>query len=247
MIKNQTINLTNEELCRLIQEKDSNDARTLLIKQNEGLINMFCYRYEKLLNNTLEVCDLFQVGALGLLEAANRFNLKKNNKFTTYASFYIKKYILDEIYNNGFNIRIPSNRMEKISYYNMHPEIESDEASSYLKDKDTYLSCYSLDKKIDEGEYTFLDNVSTNDISLEVEIERDNLNSSIKLLVDGLDSFENQVISYKYGLNNNECLNVSEISRTLNTTRDKVYSAEKRALEKLKVLSEEKGLYAYLD
>jgi RNA polymerase sigma factor (sigma-70 family) len=45
-------------------------------------------------NHGLSLDDLTQEGMLGLLEACQRFDAKHNTQFSTYATFWIKKYIL---------------------------------------------------------------------------------------------------------------------------------------------------------
>lgn len=58
------------------------------------LIASIAHRYKR---PGIEVDDLIQEGYLGLMEAENRYDKESNTKFTTYATFWIKKFILEFI------------------------------------------------------------------------------------------------------------------------------------------------------
>jgi len=240
--------LTNEELCQIIQNTDDLDAQEALITKNQNLIHILSCKHVKTLNNKLDKDDLFQVGALGLLKAAKAYKFDMNAKFSTYAYTWIKKYMLDEIANNGFTVRVPKWKMEQIMKYTLNPDKYYADRDEVLKDKDTLLVNVSLDADVDDNHSTMLDtiDIAGNYEDTEDIVDRLILNSSIHDLVNCLDPIESKVITYRYGLNDGINLNVSETSRLLDITRDRVYSAEKRALEKLKVLGEKQGLLAYV-
>lgn len=240
--------LTNEQLCQIIQITGDKDALEALFINNQNLIHNISNKYAFTLNHKLDKEDLFQVGAMGLLKAAKAYKFDKNAKFSTYAYTWIKKYMMDEINKNGYTIPIPRNMFEKIMKYSLHPDRYYKDRQEVLEDKDTYLSNVSLDSYVDDKHSTILDTMDIcNDYQdTETIVNKSILNSSIHDLVNSLDPLESKVITYRYGLNDGINLNVSETSRLLNITRDKVYSAEKRALEKLKDLGEKQGLLEYV-
>lgn len=57
--------------------------------------------------------DLVQEGSLGLIKAAEKFDYKKNFKFSTYATWWIKQTIIRAISNHSRTIRIPVHMLEK--------------------------------------------------------------------------------------------------------------------------------------
>ena len=61
--------------------------------------------------------DLVQEGSLGLIKAAEKFDYKKNFKFSTYATWWIKQTIIRAISNQSKTIRIPVHMLEKIRKY----------------------------------------------------------------------------------------------------------------------------------
>ena len=70
-----------EELICQSQEGDK-AAREELIKENMGLIRHVVKRF---LGRGVEAEDLFQIGAIGLVKAVDRFDLSFGVRFSTYA------------------------------------------------------------------------------------------------------------------------------------------------------------------
>ncbi|MFQ3578600.1 MAG: sigma-70 family RNA polymerase sigma factor [Bacteroidales bacterium] len=67
-----------------------------IVQQGLSMVDLIASRYK---TTTLSVDDLRQEGFLGLLEAEKRYNSEKGVEFTTYASYWIKKYILSALKN----------------------------------------------------------------------------------------------------------------------------------------------------
>ncbi len=70
-----------EELIQRSQEGDK-EAREILIEENMGLIHHVVKRF---LGRGVEAEDLFQIGAIGLVKAVDRFDLSFGVRFSTYA------------------------------------------------------------------------------------------------------------------------------------------------------------------
>ena len=85
-----------EELIRRSQEGDK-EAREILIEENMGLIHHVVKRF---LGRGVEAEDLFQIGAIGLVKAVDRFDLSFGVRFSTYAvpmiAGEIKRFLRDD-------------------------------------------------------------------------------------------------------------------------------------------------------
>ncbi|MCI8861060.1 MAG: SigB/SigF/SigG family RNA polymerase sigma factor [Lachnospiraceae bacterium] len=85
-----------EELIRRSQEGDK-EAREILIEENMGLIHHVVKRF---LGRGVEAEDLFQIGAIGLVKAVDRFDLSFQVRFSTYAvpmiAGEIKRFLRDD-------------------------------------------------------------------------------------------------------------------------------------------------------
>ncbi len=85
-----------EEVIRRSQEGDK-EAREILIEENMGLIHHVVKRF---LGRGVEAEDLFQIGAIGLVKAVDRFDLSFGVRFSTYAvpmiAGEIKRFLRDD-------------------------------------------------------------------------------------------------------------------------------------------------------
>jgi RNA polymerase sigma factor (sigma-70 family) len=99
--------------------------RNQIVLYNTGLVKKLAYRisrrYNDLAGNVNEVDrytidDLLNVGFEGVIEAIDKFDLEENKRFGTYAGFYIKRNIIDEIGENSF-IRIPRFMRDRFTRY----------------------------------------------------------------------------------------------------------------------------------
>lgn len=100
--------LTKEEEIELAKQiKEGNlKAREEMIKRNMRLaISMAKSSHTK--NKKLSFQDLIQESSIGLIKAVDRFDYKKGYKFSTYASWWIKKSIQEYISLNSKVIKIP--------------------------------------------------------------------------------------------------------------------------------------------
>lgn len=210
-----------------------------LVESNLKLVHMVCQRFK---NRGREYDDLFQVGCLGLLKAANRFDESLNFKFSTYAVNMIigeiRTYLRDETsikisrkikenqskinkFRNEFekdNGRIPT--VEEIASGTAIPAEDVTEAIVLFKPE---ISIYN---ETSDGKY-LIDSMKSdkNDMT-------DNIFLSDFLSV--LDSRSRNVIKlrYIYGVTQ------KEISKIFNVSQVQISRIEKSAMNKLKKSAE---------
>ena len=105
--------LTREEEVALAKKAARGDekARQQLIKSNLRLVVKIARRYSYI---GLALLDLVEEGNLGLMRAVNKFDVRKGNKLSTYAAWWIRQFILRALANQGKMIRIPVYMVEKI-------------------------------------------------------------------------------------------------------------------------------------
>lgn len=94
------------------------EARTKLVDANGGLVNSIAQKHfysVKLANQAggglgciLTLQDMIQEGNLGLMEAAERFEPERGNRFSTYATYWIRQRILRSISEYSRTIRLPA-------------------------------------------------------------------------------------------------------------------------------------------
>lgn len=108
--------LTREEEIELSKKALDNDveARNRLVEANLRLVVSIAKKYS---NRGFTLGQAISAGQLGLIEAAAKYDYRKGAKFSTYASFWIKREIFKEIKEMGGTIRFPDNQLELMRKY----------------------------------------------------------------------------------------------------------------------------------
>lgn len=97
-------------LARRIRDKGDLEARNLLVAHNMRLAIVVAYRNR---GRGLELLDLVQEAALGLMEAADRFDPELGFQFSTYAFYWIRQKVQRAIHDQGQTIRKPVHVQER--------------------------------------------------------------------------------------------------------------------------------------
>jgi len=92
------------ELGKRIQEEGDQEAAYIMTTSNLRLVVKIALEFQRIWMQNL--LDLIQEGNIGLVQAVKKFNPYKNVKFSYYASFWIKAYILKFIMDNWRMVKI---------------------------------------------------------------------------------------------------------------------------------------------
>ena len=256
LVVNRVVHQSNEILCSLIQQGSLQAAQDLCVKNN-NLVSKYVLAYEKRYNNRLDFEDMAQAGFIGLLKAAERFNIKQGNAFSTYAVFWIKQSIAREIMDNGFAIRIPVHMMERISKVAAASSRLNTEGVqlldqihiiaqelSYTEDivteclilKQNYLSYVSLDSPVGEDNETMLGDFIPieEDETVESIIMGEALRQELSKILTTLSAREQEVIKLRMGWEDNNPKTLEEIGDLYGVTRERIRQIETKALRKLR-------------
>lgn len=260
---------SNENLCILIQSGNEKAANDLCIK-NKRLVFKYAYYYYKKIRCKLDLEDLIQVGSMGMLKAANKFNPKLGYAFTTYAVSWIKQAILRTIADEGYTIRVPVHMFEKILQikreYNRiddgnlsESEIidriadnlslsRDDVVNAFTVDRN-FISTSSLDTPIGEtGENVLGDMIVDNMILPPEEMcTMKLLHEDLLKLLDVLKPREKRVIILRFGLFDGIPRTLEEVGRMMGVTRERIRQIEEKALRILRRSSYSRKLEGYLD
>ncbi|MDR2947182.1 MAG: RNA polymerase factor sigma-32, partial [Candidatus Adiutrix sp.] len=115
--------LTREEEEKLVGEykkNDSPEAAQRLITSNLRLVVKIAMEFQShWLNNLL---DLIQEGNVGLMQALKKFDPGRGVKFSYYASYWIKAYILKYIMDNWRMVKVGTTQAQRKLFYNLRKE-----------------------------------------------------------------------------------------------------------------------------
>ncbi|MBY6836270.1 sigma-70 family RNA polymerase sigma factor [Clostridium botulinum] len=139
--------MNNEELVLLYQQGDK-QALASLIEKNAGIVRKIANKFYGI-NKTIEFDDMIQVGFIGLINAANKYNFDMENKasFITFAFTIIKQEILSCV--NGRS----SKDVENNKFYNSCLRLDApikEDTEINLKDtlKDVEQSFENIEEKL---------------------------------------------------------------------------------------------------
>jgi RNA polymerase primary sigma factor len=106
--------LTHQEEIDITKQINSADviARNRLVLANTRLVIDIARRYQ---GRGIELLDLIQSGNIGLIKAAEKFDVSKGYRFSTYATWWIRAAITKSIADESRTIRLPVNINLKIS------------------------------------------------------------------------------------------------------------------------------------
>ncbi len=266
---NKDIRQSNDILCHLIQEGSRQAAQDLCIK-NKRLVDKYVIQYQKRYGNRLDFEDLEQVGFVGLLKAAEKFEFQKGTAFSTYAVFWIRQAISREIMDNGYAIRIPVHMMERIAKVvaldnkligmeiPLAQRIEEigDELCMLEEDvreclvlKNNYLSYASLNASVRDENETELGELIPQEGAETVEdiVMLHALREELDEVLDTLTERERRIIRLRYGLDDGRKRTLEEIGHEFGVTRERIRQLEVKALRKLRHPSRSRKLKAFLD
>ncbi len=248
------------EIAKRIKNGDEN-AKNELIEANTRLVISIAKRY---VNRGVPLQDLIQEGNLGLIRAAEKFDYKLGNKFSTYATWWIRQAITKAIADQARNIRIPLHVIDilnKISrtknefiqekgyeptaeeiYLKLNKTIPIEKIdAALLLGKDTISLESSVGDNQDAELGDFIED-KTDNSPIDFTSKND-LNLLIKDALCTLDEREKDVIKLRYGLDDEEEHTLAEIGKKYNISRERVRQIETKALFKLRKSLNEKKIY----
>ena len=104
------------ELARRWRGKADKEALDILITSHVRLVVRIASRFR---GYGLPMADLIQEGNTGLLEAANRFDVARQVRFSTYATWWILAAIQEYIVRNASIVRIGTTPAQKSLFFNL--------------------------------------------------------------------------------------------------------------------------------
>lgn len=254
VVVNKVVKQSNEILCMMIQQGNLQAKQDLCVK-NKKLVDKYVLAYEKRYRHRIDFDDLEQVGFIGLITAAKKFDISMGNSFSTYAVWWIKQAISREIMDHGFMIRIPVHMMERISKVavieNRFSELNRDERIVKVMDETGYseewvrecmklkeyvLTYSSLNVPIGEDGDTELGEVIPDDgvIPIEEIIENRVLRENFEEILYTLTPREEKVLRLRFGFDDNRPRTLEEVGKIFNVTRERIRQIEAKALRKLR-------------
>jgi len=251
-----------EVATKVFESKDRAAAQKLVISNLKLVVKIALEYY----NTYLNILDLIQEGNVGLLHAVKKYNPYMGTKFSTYASFWIRAYILKYIMDSWSLVKVGTTQSQRKLFYRLNKEKQKLEALGiYPAPK---LLAASLDVKEEEVE-DMQKRLTYTDVSLEAPVHEESDDTVLDMIKAGENVEEvvaereksailaRKVAEFKKTLNDkelyifehrvmaDESLTLQDIGVKFGVSRERVRQIENRVLKKFK--ERFKGEIAELD
>ena len=248
------IPLLSEEDEKRLGEKSAQGDEEARRKLSEGNLRLVVSLAKHYTGRGIPLMDLIQEGNMGLMRAAEKYDYTKENRFSTYAAWWIKEAMQRAIDQQSREIRVPVHVAENMKRVQ---KTARELQQSLGRDATPKEIAEKLGNKTEE-EVKAIINYLQSPVSLETPVGDDGENSlgdmvedrseptpeeamnilareeEVKELLEKLGDRERQVIRLRYGLEDGRTHTLEEIGDMLGVTRERVRQIEARAIEKLR-------------
>ena len=236
------------ELSKQVQ-KGNTEALHKLVNSNLRLVVKIAGVFNK---HEIPVLDIIQEGNMGLIYAAERYDYRKNVRFCTYATWWIRQFIGRFISNKRRLVRLPMRKEEELRRiqhtYHLLCQTLMYQPKNHDIAKELGIPVKDVDAIINmaAGSISLEQNISDDETACAIDIHEDytycperNLmkkfsNDNTMRVLSKLKDREKRILSYRYQLNGCERHTLREISDKLDISPETVRQIEMRALRKIR-------------
>lgn len=236
------------------------EARSRLILSNLRLVVNIAKRYQ---NQGLGLMDLIEEGNLGLIRAVEKFDVSRNCRFSTYATWWIRQFINRSVTNQGSIVRLPSHKREYLyrakqlfnklaqdkgsdpNPWELQEALEEELSESQAQDIVDLIYSPNIIESLEGDEESSSDHDSRfedtytprpdHEVSLLSRDER------LQTYLERLNDRQRFILEKRFGLDGEDPLGINEISEHLSLTRERVRQLQNEGMQAIREMISQSG------